>query len=340
MRLESLIENISSLPFMASPATTEAFKKLVLLTDKIMKAQKKINPRFDLEISSSLSIAIKDKNGPMIDLYLTTLKSTLKDIEVSLDDTRTALMNLKEMELSDEDFVAAHLTEMDRLTSKISDAQSSLTKQFADGKKMQTEAEKALEAQQNTQEKAFRELAEFDKWINDEKKELKEAFRKSDAIAGKAQAAFKDRDAKALADAQKEIKALNVDVLTISYNGQEGPIQDFVKKVEASGFEKDVINQLKKGAQETLANHKANKTYLDELVRQQKFALDFEIKPVDVKKAAKELDLDSKAEAKLAKALNGTLAAMEKALDALAKELKLKTNGKQMLATLEKAGLI
>jgi hypothetical protein len=45
-------------------------------------------------------------------------------------------------------------------------------------------------------------------------------------------------------------------------------------------------------------------------------------------------------ESKLAKALVGTRPAMEKNLDALARELKLKTNGKQMLAALEKAGLI
>ena len=36
----------------------------------------------------------------------------------------------------------------------------------------------------------------------------------------------------------------------------------------------------------------------------------------------------------------GTRSVMEKNLDALARESKLKTNGKQMLAALEKAGLI
>ena len=65
---------------MAKPETLKAFKDLVLKTDQIMKAQKKINPRFDLEISSSLPLAIKDKDVPKIELYLTTLKATLKDI--------------------------------------------------------------------------------------------------------------------------------------------------------------------------------------------------------------------------------------------------------------------
>ena len=325
----------------ANPATLESFKKLVLQTDKIMKAQKKINPRFDLEISSSLPIAIKDKNGPMIELYLTTLKATLKDIETSLDDTRSALILLGDIERDDEEFISAHLTDVQSLTAKISDAQTSLTKQFADGQKFKTQAEKALAAQQNTQEKAFQQLAEFDKWINDETKELKDTFHKSDQIATKAQAAFDARDARALADAQKAMEALNIDVLAISYEGQEPQIKKFIQEVQDSGFEKDAIADLKKGAEDALADHAGNKVYVDQLKAQQKLVNDFDLKPIDVKKAVKTLDLDDpKAEAKLAKVLGGTRAAMEKGLDALAKEFKLKLNGKQMIAALQKAGLL
>jgi ribosomal silencing factor RsfS len=74
--------------------------------------------------------------------------------------------------------------------------------------------------------------------------------------------------------------------------------------------------------------------------KQEKFVQDFKLEPINVKKALDTLDLDPKAESKLAKALVGTRAVMEKNLDALARELKLKTNGKQMLAALEKAKLI
>ena len=74
--------------------------------------------------------------------------------------------------------------------------------------------------------------------------------------------------------------------------------------------------------------------------KQEKWVQDFKLEPIDVKKVLKALDLDPKAEPKLAKALVGTRSAMERNLDTLAKELKLKTNGKQMLAALEKAGLI
>jgi hypothetical protein len=325
---------------MANPATINAFKDLVLKTDKIMKAQKKINPRFDLEISSSLPLAIKDKDGPKIELYLTTLKATLKDIENSLDDTRSALIKLGDIERDDEQFVSEHLQDLDKLTTKISDAQSSLTKQFQDGKKFQEQAEKALTALQGTVDKAYQELAELTKWVNDETKDLKDTFQKFDQIATKAQAAFDARDAKALADAQKAMDALEIGVKGVTFNSNESELKDFIQKINGSGYGADDIAELKKGAQDALSAHVGAKVYLEQMGKQEKLVQDFKLEPINVKKALDTLDLDPKVESKLAKALVGTRSVMEKNLDALARELKLKTNGKQMLAALEKAGLI
>jgi hypothetical protein len=62
------------------------------------------------------------------------------------------------------------------------------------------------------------------------------------------------------------------------------------------------------------------------------FVQDFKTEPIDVKKALDTSDLDPKAESKLAKALVGPRSLIEKNLDALARELNLKTNGRQMLA--------
>lgn len=325
---------------MANPATLKAFKDLVLKTDQIMKAQKKINPRFDQDISSKLPQAIKDKDVPKIELYLTTLKATLKDIENSLDDTRGALIELGDIEREDEEFVSEHLQDLDKLTTTISGAQSSLTKQFEQGKKFQEQAEKALAARQGTMDKAYQDLAELTKWVNDEKKDLKEASRQCDQIATKAQAAFDAHDAKALADAQKSMTSLGIGAKGVIFNSHEDQLKDFVAKVAGSGFGADDIAELKKGAQDALNDHAGTKAYLDEMVKQEKFAQDFKLEPIDVKKALKTLALDPKTEPKLAKALVGTRSAMEKNLDALAKDLKLKTNGKQMLAALDKAGLV
>lgn len=320
-------------------AAAKALKDVVLLAEKIKKAQKKIDGRFDLEIRSSLPLAIKDKNAPMIELYLTTLKATLKDIENSLDDARSALIGLGDIEREYEDFVSEHLEDMDMLTSRITEAQAILTRQFEDGKKFQTQAEKALASMQGTVDKAYQELAELAKWVNDEKKDLKDASVKCDQFATKAKAAFDARDAKALADAQKAIDNLGISSMGVTFNSHESEIKEFIEKLSGSGFEADDIAELKKGAQDALNDHAGSKVYLDEMVKQQEYAQDFKIDPIDVKKALKVLALDPKAEPKLAKALVGARPAMEKNLDALARDLKLKTNGKQMLAALDKAGV-
>ncbi len=325
---------------MAKPETLKAFKDIVLNADKIMKAQKKINPRFDQEISSSLPQAIKDKNIPKIELYLTTLKATLKDIENSLDDARSALIELGDIERDDEDFVSEHLQDLDKLTTTITTAQSSLTKQFEQGKKFQEQAEKALDSQQGTVDKAYQDLAELTKWVNDETKDLKESSRTCDQIATKAKTAFDARDAKALADAQKAMDGLGIIGKAVIFKSHEDQLKDFIDKVAGSGFAADDVAHLKKGAQDALSDHVGTKVYLDEMGKQEKWVQDFKIEPIDVKKAMKTLDLDAKVESKLAKALVGSRTAMEKNLDALARELKLKTNGKQMLAALDKAGLL
>ena len=325
---------------MANPETIKAFKDLVLKADQIMKAQKKIDPRFNQEISSNLPQAIKDKNVPRIELYLTTLKATLKDIENSLDDTRGALIELGDIERADEAFVSAHLQDLDKLTTKITDAQSSLTKQFEQGKKFQEQAEKALSAQQNTVDKAYQDLAELTKWINDEKEDLKETFKKCDQIASKAQDAVDTHDAKGLADAQKSMESLGIGAKAFMFDSHEKEIKEFIEKAAASGFAADDVAELKKGAQDAASDHVGAKVYLDEMTKQEKRVQDFKIEPIDAKKALKTLALDPKAEPKLAKALMGPRSTMEKNLDVLARDLKLKTSGKQMLASLDKAGLL
>jgi len=136
------------------------------------------------------------------------------------------------------------------------------------------------------------------------------------------------------------MESLGIIGKAVLFKSHEDQLKEFVEKIAASGFEADDVTQLKKGAQDALSDHVGAKVYLDQMGKQEKFVQDFKLEPIDVKKALKTLDLDPKAESKLAKALTGTRSAMEKNLDALVRELKLKTNGKQMLAALEKAGLL
>src|SRR5262249_17254209 len=65
-----------------------------------------------------------------------------------------------------------------------------------------------------------------------------------------------------------------------------------------------------------------------------------QVAEVDVGKASKVLSIASKDQSKLAKVLNGQVAAYQRGLDALAKELKLDTTGKEMLTKLERAQVV
>lgn len=321
-----------------NPAAADAYKKAVLKTDQIVKAQKKINPRFE-ELSTKLPAAIKAADGPMVELYLKSLQVLIRDIDNSLNDTRLALGFLDTVE-DDEDFVSTRLQDVEKITKLVSDARSSLTNQYKTAKQLENKAEKSLEGEHGTQEAAFRELAQLDKWITDEKKELVAAFQKAEQLNTKATNAFEARDGKSLADARKAMQALEIGVRRITFDSHESSLKKFQERAEDKRFTTQTTAELKDGVQDLLSRHIGSRVYLEQLEKTEKRVLEFEIAEIDVRKAAKVLELDSKAEPKLAKVLKGPGPAIEKGLEALAKELKLKTSGKEMAAALRKAGVL
>jgi hypothetical protein len=290
-------------------------------------------------LSTKIPTAIQDADGPKIELYLKSLKVEISDIDDSLEDTRAALDLLDTVE-NDEEFVSTRLKDVEKITKIASDARTSLTSQYKSAKQFENQAEKALDGQHGTEQEAFRNLAQLDKWIADEKKELKTAFDKSEQLNTKATEAFERRDAKSLADAQKGISALEIGVKRILFDGHESSIKDFMKKADDKRYSESATAQLKDGAQDLLSRHAGTKVYLEQLEATEKRVLGFEIAEIDVKKALKVLEIENKYEGKLAKVLKGPESSMEKGLDALAKELKLDTTGKEMLATLRKAGVL
>lgn len=323
----------------ANPNTPDTFKKAVLKADVITKAQKKINPRFDLEISSSLPAAIKDKNGPKIELYQAALKAAMEEIEASLADVRSALLLLKDVE-DDEEFVAAHLAAVEKVTTIVSDARASLTSQYQAGLKLQKQAEAALDGLRNTQDRAFQDLAQLDKVFDDEAKELRAAFQKADQLNVKAGKAAEARDEKSLADARKAMDGLEIDIKRITFDGNEKSLAEFVKDLDNRGYDEDIVAQLKGGARELGSRHAGTRVYIEQLEKAAQTMEEFKIEDVDVQKAMDALALDDKIKPRLAKVLEGPAAAYERGLAAIAKDFKLKTTGKDMLVTLKKRGIV
>jgi hypothetical protein len=81
------------------------------------------------------------------------------------------------------------------------------------------------------------------------------------------------------------------------------------------------------------------RVYADELGKMDERIPALEVGAVDVKKAARVLELDHQ-DAKIQKALAGKSTTWERGLDALAKELRMKKTGKQLLQDLQRAHVL
>ena len=321
------------------PEIERAYKDAMQKGDAVATAQEKIDPVFK-DLSAKIPAAIKEGDGPMLAYFLKALRVELNAISTSLQDIIVAFYNLEDVE-DDEDFLAEHLPDVEKLTKSLSSARTELTRQYEAAKALENDAEKGLKSQpKGTKEEAFQELAKYDKWITEDLKELAASLGKIDTPYEKAENAVSARDAKALAEAQKATQDLDISGAAMIFESRETDLKALLKKFEAQGFDPKVCAALKDGVNDLLARHAKGKLDLKLLVESEKEILAFKIVEIDLKKAVKVLGLDAKAEAKLAKVLKGPPAAFEKGLGALARELKLKTTGKAMLAALQKAGVV
>lgn len=200
-------------------------------------------------------------------------------------------------------------------------------------------AEKAIAAAESVEEQATRALARLDKEVKDNKKDSETLYQKAEALNTKAADAVEARDAKALTDAKKAFVALQVEVAVILFDGLDKRVRQFLKDAADKRYSDDLQAELKDGATDLLALMAGTRVYIDQMKAIQTRLEGLAIADVDIKKAAKVLEIDHQ-DAKIAKVLSLPVGALEKGLDGLAKELKLKTTGREMLANLRKAKVI
>jgi hypothetical protein len=188
-----------------------------------------------------------------------------------------------------------------------------------------------------TVERAERLLASHDKWLNDMRKAIVAAVGKAATLVAGAEQAVAGRDAKALAVARKAFDTLGTDEL-IGYPAVlERKVAATLQQMSVIAADKGQGSAIAAEVKATLSTKQEFAPALAKLAAAKARIEAMTIAGVDVKKAARALDLDATAEPKLAKALGA--ASIENGLAALAKELKLKTTGKAMLATLQRARL-
>jgi hypothetical protein len=311
--------------------------------DRLFQAQEKLTKIFENELAKEIPEAIKENDDEILKRKIEDLQRAIQSMEQTLDDSVLALDWIDDVN-KDEAFAEAHHDEIEDVTKIVANVRTKLTHQIEAAKKLQTLAKKGLDSAAGSKEVAERELDEIEGRVNSEKKYLPGAVQKAEDANDKAQKALDARDSKALGEAQKAMENVGVDAIQMYHDTQdfETRIPTFLKKIQSESLDEDTLSELKDGIKRLLLTNQENAKAVKHLTELNKSVKESKIGEIDVKKTLKTLQIDPKIQSKvepvLAKVLKGPGKDLEKGLDALAKQFKLSTTGKQMAAALKKAG--
>ena len=324
---------------MAKSETAAQFAKAKVAAAQIGKARAAFDPKWK-DVVAKLRAAIKAKQNDKIDLYLAALDGRIKELNKILRAATLVRGDLREIEL-DEDFVAAHLSEVEKAVTTVSEAVDGLTEEFDEGKTLQNEAEAASSKFQGGANQAMTNLSSLDGEMDDAKDELSALFKKQDAIHSRAVKASESRDAKGLEKAQKEHAALGIDIALNLHQGLLKRVKEFGEKAaSSSAYSDDLKKKLKDGVKDIQNKAVGVNVYVEQLGLASIRVKELSVGEIDAGKAAKALSLDRDGEAALKKVLNGPSSGFEAGLEAIGKKLDPKQKGKDMLAKLKSAGVL
>ncbi len=305
--------------------------------DDLLKAHKPQTDKLK-EILFSLPEEIKKKEERKVRLHVKELEALVGEIASHLSRTMGVLEKLEELE-PDESFMK-NRAEVEKVTAELGELERKKNKNYGIAKGELAKAKKAIEADdaETDASEILGEWAVMEAWL---RKQLDAGKKRLDAITkvrDSAQKALDARDARALDAEIKKSAAIVSEKPDLQESVEQ--YEGLCKKCDAKKLTEDQQQQLDRERPafdkmvEEIRSLNAKILAIDVVIEA------MEVRSVDVKKAAKELDIPSSLEAKLKKALELDPAGMLKALDALAKEAKLKTSGKEMIAALKKAKLI
>ena len=232
---------------------------------------------------------------------------------------------------------AADFPELETLVKTMSAAKTTIVGLLKSGSQLDESATKALAKEGGDEREGMAEWADLVGFERDKAKGAPEILADFKAMLSKAKQAAQARDSKALN--QIKIRAGDLvgagDTQTFLHI-LDMHLQDFAKKFDVKKLSKEFQDQV---ARETASLKSLGKDV--EAIGKQIQGIANEISSltiaaIDINKAAKALGIPAAAIPKLKKALDLDDAAQIKALDALAKELNLKTTGKAMADKLNK----
>lgn len=323
----------------ATATTPTHYRNLVRAAARIDKHRKDIVPRF-AKLKARVQDAVKELDETMLRVYRTGLTAEINRITTALHDVNEGQYLLNEVN-ADEDFVAERFEAVAKLGKLVSAGSKALTETFKQAKALENEVEKAGERAYDKPDDEFRHLAWMDRNVEDGKKYILAAARKIEALEPHAQAAVDEGDAKALAQVQAAVKATVLDDLLKANQAFIDFATQFIEKVEGLGVGADVKAELIDGAKDVLGEAGQVARLAAPAQQLAKDIAALKIDALDAKKALKVLGLDAKHLARLGKALSVPRADLERALDLMARELKLgDASGKAWVMDLRKAGVV
>src|SRR5262245_15365188 len=320
------------------PATLDAFKGLVTATADLDKRTKKLDAEV-VKREGKVREAIAGGDTTVIETQQKAIGGDLAETEGLLKDADKALISLQTV-LEDEAFMQERDDDAEKVSTIIASTRTKTAQHFKTLKKYQNDLEEAWRKSLKSGDHVLRELARRDAAVKDLKKSLKQDFAKLDKAAQRATAAHEARDAKALAAATADVDSLNGD-MQIRFKIEKDVTDKLKNDIDANkDLSDDVRATLNDGIKDVQSDLNGMSVYVEQSAKSAKFVKDLKVETIDVEKALKTLEIDPKHKPKLAKVLNGPPSGYEKGLAALAKELKLDTDGKAMLAALKKAGVL
>jgi hypothetical protein len=323
----------------AIATTPTSYKKLVHAAARIDKLRKEIVPRF-AKLKARIQAAEQELDETMLRLYRTALTAEINQVTSALYQVNEGQVFLNEVN-EDEDFVAERLDAVAKLGKLVSSGSKALTEVFRQAKALENAVEKATEKAFERPDDEYRHLAWMDRNVEDGKKYIAEAIRKIEALQSQAEDAVVRADAKALGQVQAAVKATVLDGLLEANDAFVRFATEFIEKVEGLGIGSEAKAELIDGARDVLKEAGQTSRRAAPALQQAREIAALAIETVDAKKALKVLGLESKHLPRLTKVLAVPRDEMERAFDAMIRELKLgAASGKEWLAELRKAGLL
>jgi chromosome segregation ATPase len=321
----------------AKPATLAAVARLTKQTADLDAERKKIAKRVDT-VRSIGNDAVKKSDYSRLGVVKTALAGDIKAVADSILTGKSCVATLETVR-EDEEFVAERLEAIDKLAEKIDTARDAIGESFETLKDLQNEVEAKMTELASEQANLRIKMAGLEKDVDFLVKQVDFTHEARATTFREAQAAYEGRDAKLLKSKTAEYEGTAIADLQSELDTFNREIANY-EKVAASldaKMKAFVLDTIKDNRPALEAAQKKLDVLKDTLDRLKK---EFVLEAIDPKKALAALELDNKWLAKLTKALQCPLAALERELGVLAKEAKSKLTGKQMVEALKKAKLI